>query len=223
MKRSVIVGIMMMVFGGVFAPSAADALALASPEGDLLPLAKSMPESHVAAPLPSGFVSFCIRFADQCATVTTEPASVTLTPAVWEELQSINDQVNHALTPVDDLAHYGIAEYWTIPTDGKGDCEDYALMKRKELIAAGIPARALRIAVVRTAKSEGHAVLTVATDHGDFVLDNLAQTVLSWDNTGYRWIERQDPNDGWAWVTLSPVQSEPLVAAMPVGGATPGH
>lgn len=204
MKRSAFFGLTMAIFGGFFVPTTADALTIGSqgPEG-LVPLAKSMPDSHAAAPLPPGFISFCIRFADQCVTEKAEPAVATLTASMWEELENVNDQVNHAITPVDDLQHYGIIEYWNIPTDGKGDCEDYALMKRQALIAAGISERALRIAIVRTANDEGHAVLTVATDHGDYVLDNLTKDVLSWDHTNYRWIERQDPNDAQAWVALS--------------------
>jgi len=213
MKRSLVLGILMMAFGGVVVSSAADALTVTSPQTDPAPLAKSMPDSHVVAPLPPGFVSFCIRFADQCMTENGQSASVPLTSAMWDELQNVNNAVNHALTPMTDLQHYGVPEYWNIPTDGKGDCEDYALMKRKELIAAGVPARALRIAVVRTSNNEGHAVLTVVTDHGDYVLDNLVNSVRGWDATDYQWVERQDPNDGQAWVALSPAGNSPLVAA----------
>jgi predicted transglutaminase-like cysteine proteinase len=138
---------------------------------------------------------------------------VALTQAVWDELQQVNDEINHAITPEDDLLHYGRAEYWTIPTDGRGDCEDYALTKRAGLIAAGVSPRALRMAVVKTWRGEGHAVLTVATDHGDYVLDNLVQNVWSWDNTGYQWIARQDPGNVWAWVSLSPAASQPMLVA----------
>src|SRR5581483_5642251 len=112
----------------------------------LVPLALKMPDSHIATEPPPGFTSFCIRFVDQCA--SDGPERMALTPAGWVQLQEINEEVNRELTPEDDMIHYGVAEVWTIPTDGRGDCEDYALLKRKKLIAAGFPIRALRLAVV---------------------------------------------------------------------------
>ena len=167
-----------------------------------LPTAAAMPDSHIAAPSPMGYVSFCIRFADQCDVNSKEAPIVTLTTASWEKIQGADDAVNDTMRPITDQQHYGVAEYWNIPTDGLGDCEDYAVTKRQHLIAAGLPAAALRIAIVQLADGERHAVLTVTTDHGDFVLDNLTRRIRSWDDTDYHWIERQDPRDGYAWVSL---------------------
>jgi predicted transglutaminase-like cysteine proteinase len=176
-----------------------------------LPNARFLAESQVAAPQPAGFINFCSRFADQCATHLEQPARAALTPELWRQLEEVNFLVNRTIHPMDDFRHYGRADYWTIPTDGFGDCEDYALTKRKALIAAGVPARALRMAVVRTRQGEGHAVLTIATDRGDFVLDNLSMDVRGWDATGYEWIARQNPDDVWAWVSLDPKVQEPLL------------
>jgi predicted transglutaminase-like cysteine proteinase len=117
-------------------------------------------------------------------------------------LQRVNSSVNDAIWPEEDERHYGRAEFWTIPTDGYGDCEDYALTKRKALIDAGLSASALRIAVVVTPHDARHAVLTVATDRGDFVLDNLRNDVVAWNATGFAWVERQDPNRAMGWVSL---------------------
>lgn len=192
--------------------------------------ARPLPDGRIAAPAPAGFVSFCLRFPDQCMTSKDAPATITLTSAQWFELQEVNLAVNRAIKPMDDERHYGRAEYWNIPTDGFGDCEDYALTKRHDLIAAGFPAKALRIAVVLTARNESHAVLSVVTDHGDYVLDNLSNAIQSWDDTGYQWIERQDPAKAWGWVQLDPSRNPALVASMaagPVsainGSASPGR
>ena len=207
MGRNLILAIGIVLLG--IAPSKA---------GGLLPLARIMPRTHISVAAPQGFISFCIRFVDQCA--SDGPARLALAPNQWTELQKVNDEVNQELTPEDDMSHYGFAEFWTIPTDGRGDCEDYALLKRKKLIAAGFPIRALRMAVAKTAQGERHAVLTVATDHGGYVLDNLAEQVRSWDNTGYQWIERQDPDTAWGWESLAPAQAavaavdQPAVPAM---------
>ena len=114
---------------------------------------------------------------------------------------------------MDDEKHYGRAEYWTIPTDGYGDCEDYALTKRKALFDAGFPLAVLRVAIVIASDGQRHSVLTVATDKGDFVLDNLRNDVVGWGDAGYRWIERQDSKDALRWVSIN---TTPAVANMPV-------
>jgi predicted transglutaminase-like cysteine proteinase len=163
-----------------------------------------MPDTSAAADTPSGFISFCLRFADQCAGTPGSVTAITLNDQTWKTLSQINRKVNDAIWPEADLKHYGRAEYWTIPTDGYGDCDDYAVTKRKELLDAGFPASALRLAVVYSPRTARHAVLTVTTDKGDLVLDNMAETIVSWNATGYTWIERQAAADPMKWVSLRP-------------------
>src|ERR1700678_307557 len=165
-----------------------------------IPHASSLPDSSIAAESPAGFVSFCIRFADQCESAGM--ATIKLTPKEWRTIEDVDAQENQDIKPMDDERHYGRAEYWTIPADGYGDCEDYALAKRRDLIKRGFPEGALRLAVVRTQEGAGHAVLTIATDRGDFVLDNLTNAVLSWTETPYGWIARQSGADPWKWVSF---------------------
>lgn len=168
------------------------------------PVASAMPASYAMAEPPPGFISFCTRFPAQCAAQPGAPAVVSMTPALWQQMAGINEQVNDSIWPEDDKDHYGRVEYWTIPTDGYGDCDDYAVTKRKELADAGFPQPALRLAVAITPEGERHAVLTVATDHGDYVLDNLRAEILPWNQTGYLWIERQDPREATGWLNLQP-------------------
>ena len=186
-------------------PSAPSSI-LTAPAVGLSPVpVHTMPASSVAAEVPPGYVSFCLRFADQCAAPAKDaPQSLVLTPAIWDTLNKVNLATNESLWPEDDQRHYGRAEYWTIPTDGYGDCEDSALTKRKALMAGGIPEAALRIAVVVTPDDARHAVLSVVTDRGDYVLDNLKDQIVPWDRTGYTWIERQDPNQSSGWASLLP-------------------
>lgn len=163
--------------------------------------ARPMPTAgHTASPM--GFVSFCIRFPDQCTFSQDSAKSISLSDSTLQTLARINASTNDDIWPEEDQKHYGRAEYWTIPSDGYGDCEDIALTKRKRLVAAGLPMPALRIAVVVTPQHERHAVLTVVTDKGDLVLDNLTGDIKSWDSTGYRWLERQDPSQPMGWVTI---------------------
>ena len=95
-----------------------------------------------------------------------------LTAKAWKDLVRINKWVNDTVKPVTDLEHWGVVERWNYPDDGYGDCEDYVLLKRRMLMQAGWPRQALLITVVRDKRGDGHAVLTVKTDRGEFVLDN---------------------------------------------------
>jgi predicted transglutaminase-like cysteine proteinase len=169
---------------------------------DLPTPSSAMPVRDVVAP-PSGFVSFCFRFPDQCGKPSDPASTFSLTAQNWSLLNRVNEQVNESIAPEDDYRHFGRAEYWTIPTDGRGNCHDYALTKRAQLISAGVPELALRIAVVETPWGERHAVLTVATDKGDYVLDNLRGEIRPWQDADYTWIERQGASSAWQWVALS--------------------
>jgi len=118
------------------------------------------------------------------------------------ELQRINTQVNRSIRRSDDYAAYGRADYWAAGVDHvkRGDCEDYALAKRRALIEAGAPGEALSIAIVRTFHGEMHAVLLVATNEGEVVLDNLSPWILPWNEAPYQWLDRQAPGAPTKWV-----------------------
>ena len=127
------------------------------------------------------------------------------------ELERINDHVNDAVSPVTDLDLYGKVEVWTYPS-GKGDCEDYVLLKRRMLIERGWPDSTLLITVVRDENNEGHAVLTVRTDRGDLVLDNKRRQVTRWNETPYTFIKRQSERDPLVWTSLLPPSGMPQPA-----------
>lgn len=150
---------------------------------------------------PSGYLAFCAREPAECTEPANAPETVALDASAWSTLQQVNASYNEAIRPEEDSVHYGRVDYWTIPTDGYGDCEDYALAKRKALIAHNFSPRALRIAVARSKTGEAHAVLTVATDRGDYVLDNLTDAILPWRETDLAFIARQTPGQS-AWASL---------------------
>ena len=114
----------------------------------------------------------------------------------------INKWVNEAIKPLTDLDHWGLIEVWAYPDDGYGDCEDYVLLKRRMLIESGWPREALLVTVVRDSKGEGHAVLTVTTNKGDYILDNQNEDILLWFETGYRFVKRQSQSNPNVWVSL---------------------
>jgi predicted transglutaminase-like cysteine proteinase len=168
-------------------------------------------ESLGAAKLISGWVEFCHRVRAECAVDPDEPLTLTLTPKTWSVIVATNRVVNAAINPITDQEHWGVGDLWDIPEDGNGDCEDYQLLKRRLLVKAGLPRRALRMTVVIDDKGEGHAVLMVRTDRGDFILDNKQTSVLPWNQTEYRFVKRES-DDGRSWVSLGGVES-PLATA----------
>lgn len=50
---------------------------------------------------------------------------------------------------------------------------------------------------------EGHAVLTVRTDRGDYVLDNLEPQIKPWNETSYDYLKRQSTHYTGAWVSIT--------------------
>lgn len=162
---------------------------------------------------PIGWVQFCQDRPWECRVEATAPRDVDLTPAARKEMERINRFVNERIKPLTDLEHYGVVEKWTYPEDGYGDCEDYVLLKRKMLIQLGWPREALLITVVRDKKGDGHSVLTVRTNKGEFILDNQVEQILPWHETGYRYTKRQSQSDPNIWVSLGDDRPTPYVAA----------
>lgn len=127
-------------------------------------------------------------------------------------LKRLTLKINTAVKPVSDLELYGVEEYWTYPVDA-GDCEDYVLKKRRILMREGVSPSNLLITVLRRPNGEGHAVLTVRTDVGDLILDNLNDKVTNWDETEYNFLKRQSTTHTGRWVTIREGDA-PLVGAL---------
>jgi predicted transglutaminase-like cysteine proteinase len=162
---------------------------------------------------PIGWVEFCIEYKPECTTQPSSPRDVVLTQKAWADIVKVNAWVNEAIKPVTDVEHWGVIERWNYPDDGYGDCEDYVLLKRRMLMQAGWPREALLITVVRDKKGDGHAVLTVKTDHGEFILDNQEPRVLPWNKTGYRFVKRQSQSDPNMWVSLGEPRTAPATVS----------
>jgi len=168
---------------------------------------------HEVTRPPIGWVDFCVRYVGKCATTPSTPRDIVLSARAFKDLARVNKWVNDAVKPMTDMDHWGVIEQWDYPDDGYGDCEDYVLLKRRLLIEAGWPREALLITVVRDKKVEGHAVLTVKTDRGEFILDNQTDDILLWFETGYRFVKRQSQRDPNVWVALGDPRPAPATAA----------
>jgi predicted transglutaminase-like cysteine proteinase len=162
---------------------------------------------------PIGWTEFCIRYKGECNTHASEPRDVVLSPKAWTDLVRVNNYINDTVKPMTDLEHWGVVEQWDYPDDGYGDCEDYVLAKRRMLIKAGWPREALLITVVRDKQNEGHAVLTVKTDKGEYILDNEESGILLWSKTGYHFVKRQSQSDPNVWVELGEPHNPPMAVS----------
>lgn len=160
--------------------------------------------------VPFGWLDFCQRYRGECASDTRPAADVELTTATMAKIQRVNAYVNKSITPVSDMDHWGVVDQWDYPTDGKGDCEDFALLKRKLLIEEGFPRQALLMTVVKDGNNDGHAILTVKTTKGEYALDNMTDTVKLWTATPYRYVKRQAQTGQNEWVALGAPTAAPL-------------
>lgn len=185
---------------------------------EALPLSSYAPIGS-ATSVPYGWVDFCGRRPEECTLGKQKPLDVRLTKATWAVLNRINKRVNSAIEPMTNLAHWGTTlDHWDYPVDGKGDCKVYALYKRKLLVDAGFPRQALLMTIVKDLEGEGHAILTVKTDRGEFVLDNLAEEIRPWDATGYEFLKRQAQDNVNVWLDMGGEKGEPLATAQGAGG-----
>ena len=162
---------------------------------------------------PIGWIEFCVEYKGECDTRPSQARDIVLTPKAWADMVKVNDWVNQTIKPLTDVDHWGVVERWNYPDDGYGDCEDYVLLKRKMLIKAGWPREALLITVVRDKNGDGHAVLTVKTNRGEFALDNQENKILAWNKTGYRFIKRQSQSDPNVWVSLGDPREAPAMVS----------
>jgi predicted transglutaminase-like cysteine proteinase len=160
---------------------------------------------------PIGYVTFCQEHQADCRPGPRFADRIQLTRAKFRQIAEVNTVVNTEIAPETDLDLYGKPEVWTYPTT-KGDCEDYVLLKRRILIERGFPESTLLITVVRDENNEGHAVLTVRTDKGDFVLDNKRREIVRWADTPYTFIKRQSEKNPLVWISLLPPETAPQTA-----------
>jgi predicted transglutaminase-like cysteine proteinase len=160
---------------------------------------------------PVGYVDFCGRGEAECQFQSGHNVPLQITSENWDALFQINKYVNTKIRPTSDMELYGVPDYWTYPTTA-GDCEDYVLLKKRLLVGLGFKPETLLITVVLDENREGHAVLTVPTDHGDYILDNRRTEILRWDQTGYIYLKRQSQAAANEWVSLQKAAPQVLVS-----------
>ncbi len=159
-----------------------------------------------------GYADWCRREKVLCADdfKAVQPAFLPWNKKTKAMLESVNKNWNHGIEAKTDLEIYGVQEYWTIPAKA-GDCEDYVLGKRQELIDRGVPRNALLITLVIDKDGNGHAVLSVQTDRDTRILDNMTDDVKSWYETPYKFIKSQNPYQPSTWLAINNTRPLPKV------------
>jgi predicted transglutaminase-like cysteine proteinase len=184
------------------APQGAKADMVGMPRAALAPMIQ-----HIAFDTPTlapmAYTMFCLRYADQCKPqrMMFRGGPVRMTAERWNDLKEVNNLVNAAIVPEHNFGGLA-AEKWLIGPSS-GDCNDYAVTKRSELLDRGWPARALLLSEVVTGWGEHHLVLVVRTRSGDLVLDNMTRSVRPWSRVPYRWVRIQTPKNLNYWATIA--------------------
>jgi predicted transglutaminase-like cysteine proteinase len=152
---------------------------------------------------PFQHVRFCLKYPSDCKSNPAELERIELKAETLELLRRVNTSVNIAIAP--ELKGYGpeLKDSWKI-APVSGDCNDYANTKRHNLLESGLPSKALKLSVVKTSSGIGHLVLVVATTKGDLVLDNLTDSIHSWQSTDYQWLKIQSAADARFWYDIRP-------------------
>lgn len=125
--------------------------------------------------------------------------TILLTDAIWKIMVDVNDRINK-MPYKTDVELYHTPEFWTIMSGHGGDCEDFALTKRKELIAAGLDPLHLLPAIGFDKDGAGHCVLLIETDKGAFAMDNNVPEVVAWTDprvTIKKWVKRANSDGTW--------------------------
>lgn len=156
--------------------------------------------THIPAgeivPPPLGAVDLCKRIRSACSTIRLIKIDYV---NEMEVARRVNLEVNKSISSISDLEQYGKADVWALPTSRGGDCEDFALEKKHRLIQLGLEPRHLLLATVLDGDLNSHAVLILRQTGGDYVLDNLNNSIKHWTDTPYTFIRMQDPGAPERW------------------------
>jgi predicted transglutaminase-like cysteine proteinase len=182
--------------------------ALSPGPSPIAPIAEAVPTLA-----PFQHVRFCLRHPSECKPTTAGGEPIQLDDPTMELLKHINHDINAAIAPTVKTYGANLQDSWTI-SPASGDCNDYAVTKRHELLDRGLPSNALRLSVVRTPTGIGHLVLVVVTTKGDLVMDNLTGAIRNWHQTKYQWLKIQSSSDPKLWYdVIHSFESSALAAA----------
>jgi predicted transglutaminase-like cysteine proteinase len=159
---------------------------------------------------PVAHTLFCISYPSECSEAAAS-ASFLASPvqALYRSLDLVNRNVNAAIRPLHAKEGNIATDRWLL-SPLSGNCNDYAVSKRHELLRLGWPSWALLLAEVVVATGEHHLVLVANAGGESFVLDNLKQGVVPLAAAAdYRWIRIESPDDPKFWIAFDSKESLP--------------
>ena len=167
--------------------------------------ASSFLTAYSSTTQPDGFSGTCGQYPWACS---SQGGAISSTEALRIATR-VNRQVNSRIRSATDRQLYGVEDRWALPVKGAGDCEDYALLKKKLLLEAGLPGGMLLLATALNRRSEPHAVLVLRLPTGDMILDNETSVVKPWQRTGHTYLKIQvaEHPSQWSSVLLGPLAS----------------
>jgi predicted transglutaminase-like cysteine proteinase len=180
----------------VLALNSASCWAAQEGSGSALPATFVAESRNVLAPLQ--FVKFCMNYPAECEARIGDDLSLSRDEAL-KTLEEVNARVNQSIEPTLKPTA-PLTAHWMIGP-AAGDCNDYAVTKRHELLGKGWPSSALRLALV-FAPTGGHLVLVARVKDGDYVLDNLSGAVKPWSETSYSWVSIESTVNPKFWVAV---------------------
>ena len=153
--------------------------------------------ASIDMPPPNGAQNICAKYSWACAGQATPSISANAEMAL---IKRVNAIVNATVKPAADRRQYSKGDYWSLPSASGGDCEDFALLKKRELVRLGVDHRKLLLATVLDRKRVPHAVLVYRSAKGDLLLDNLTDEIRDWRTSRYIFLRMQNPDNPRNWV-----------------------
>lgn len=160
---------------------------------------------------PATYLDFCKRYALECDKTDLARAVIPLTKSNYMNILKVNVDVNHSIQSIKDSDHWGVSDRWDFAADGKGDCEDFALIKRRELVNLGFKKQTLLLTLVKNYRGLWHMLLSVRTDTGDYVLDSESDEITPWKQSPYRFIARQSETNLHRWMAIDDSSSRMMI------------
>ncbi len=136
---------------------------------------------------PPAAMPFCAKEPIECQQAV---------PAVYSDfaiLDEVNRKVNREITYRKE-----IIDSWDL-SPKYGDCDDYAVTKRKLLAYRGVPRGAMKLAYVLWPSGIAHIALVVSTPEGDFVLDNGDDEIYELNRMPAERLTLSDPTNPIFW------------------------
>lgn len=145
---------------------------------------------------PFKFAEFCHRYPSEC--IVTKGKKIIWNYKTKKYFSELNIRVNKQIIEIPSEIPLENEIWLLFPKEGQ--CHDYVVSKRHELIKTGYSSSDLLLAEVITQNDLHHLVLIIKTDKGDFIMDSLRNDVYPIELMEYRLLRMQSSENPNYWV-----------------------